>query len=154
MIWEGTIMEERVWKLSIKTNLFTSIMYVRGTEAEMQAYMTSELGHVPSYRAVGEDEIVSDIPVYLAPEIRYKCFDDSKGVDISITIAHDLRKARNKAAVKEANGYYDLLLARNEGREHSEEQSRYDYLQGRFSALSDAVAIVDEIMGGSTHEPF
>lgn len=64
-----------VWKVKYRQNLFDVFILIQGTEKEMWDYMDSEMGHVGSYYALTDEEIrateLLDIPIYLAPEIRY-----------------------------------------------------------------------------------
>lgn len=63
---------ERVWRVRYRYRGFEFIIYVRGTEPEMQAYMESEMGYVGSYYAMNEqeEEMVNRLKhkIYIAPK--------------------------------------------------------------------------------------
>ncbi len=62
---------ERVWRVLYKENGFDFVIYVRGTEPEMQAYMESEMGYVGSYYAINDqkEKMVAELghKIYIAP---------------------------------------------------------------------------------------
>lgn len=72
----GRDMLKQYWLVTIKVNGFYTKMIVFGDESEMWHYMQNELGYIPQYRSIGDEnsEMVDTarelgICIYLAPEI-------------------------------------------------------------------------------------
>lgn len=64
-------MYERNWRVIASISGFKAILFVYGSEVEMQDYMKSELGYIPAYVGAS-DEMVAQYKavggkVYLAP---------------------------------------------------------------------------------------
>ena len=63
---------ERIWRVAINTNGFRSVLLVRGTEIETVDYLKSEIGYMPSYVAITEEEYEAyqalGFSAYLAPK--------------------------------------------------------------------------------------
>ena len=64
---------ERVWQVRYKENGFEYSLFIRGTEAEMQCYMDSEMEFVGSYYAINDAEIEMvkklGMKIYIAPQL-------------------------------------------------------------------------------------
>lgn len=61
-----------VWQVWYETRMFKYFILVQGTEAEMQNYLSSEMGYIGRYHALTETEIreARDLgtPIYIAPQ--------------------------------------------------------------------------------------
>lgn len=64
---------EQVWRVEYREKFFQWVLFIRGTEPEMQEYMESEIGYVGSYHAISDADIDRakklGFKIYLAPEL-------------------------------------------------------------------------------------
>ena len=64
---------EEVWRVEYSNKFFQQVVFIRGTEAEMRAYMESEFGYVGRYHACTFHELDAietlGLKIYLAPEL-------------------------------------------------------------------------------------
>lgn len=62
-----------IWKVKYRNKGFDYVIFIQGTEPEMQEYVKWEFGYIGSYHAITDDEYECvkklDLPVYLAPQL-------------------------------------------------------------------------------------
>lgn len=67
-------MYRRIWIVRMEHRGFEGLILVYGSEDELRAYVTSELGYMPGYTGARDDEVEAlrkmRVKVYLAPEVK------------------------------------------------------------------------------------